>query len=59
MKLTFHKKDSDKSYTIHINQNDPHSLWIKNEIGEGSSFNLEEVTDMIYGAIDKYFQENH
>lgn len=62
MRITFYKKDSANSYSIepsqHYDKKESHLL-IYNECGEGGQFNADEVTDVIYNALDKYFKENH
>ena len=62
MNITFYKKDSTKSFTIrptqHIEKNETW-VWIDNEEGEGGHFNADEIADVIFNALKKYFDENY
>lgn len=62
MKITFYSKDSKYFYSIKpsINYGDKKpSIWLANENDEGGQFNADEVYDVIYNALDKYFKENY
>jgi hypothetical protein len=62
MRLTFYKNNSLQSYSMNPIQH-PESkathIWIDNEEGEGGTFPADEVADVIYQALDRYFKENH
>lgn len=34
-------------------------VWLFNQDGEGGDFDADEVANVIYNALDKYFNENH
>jgi hypothetical protein len=62
MNLIFYKKDSLESFSIRpfINSwdNKP-CLWLENKLGEGGQFKAEEIENVIYEALEKYFAENY
>ncbi len=62
MNITFYKKDSTKSFTLrptqHCEKNET-CIWMDNDQGEGGQFNADEVADVIYNALEKYFNENY
>lgn len=63
MNITFYKKDSTQSFSIrpsqHHNKTNKTYVWVDREDGEGGQFDADEIADVIYNALDKYFQENH
>jgi hypothetical protein len=62
MNITFYKKDSLKSFSIrpsqHHDKKEDH-IWLDTQDGEGGQFNADDVADVIYNALEKYFKENH
>ena len=62
MQVIFYKKGSPKhfaiSYIQHCDSKQTH-VCITNEEGEGGQFNADEVVDVIYEALEKYFNEKY
>ncbi len=62
MILIFYKKNSLNSFAIepsqHDNKKETH-VWLYNQDGEGGQFNSDDVTDVIYEALEKYFNEHY
>lgn len=58
MKFSFRKKDSQEVISILpcVAEN---RVWLSREDGEGGAFSEQEVENVIYEALDKYFRENH
>lgn len=62
MNITFNDKNLDKSFTLSPTQhyeNKPAHIWLNNESGEGGQFPSDEVSNVIYEALEKYFKDNH
>jgi hypothetical protein len=58
MNLIFYKKDSLESLTIQPGI-EKGKLWLSRRDGEAGDFPAQEVENVIYEALDKYFRENH
>jgi hypothetical protein len=62
MKIVFYHKDGEKYFAMIDAESSlifKTNIWLENQDGEGGDFNLDEVSDVIYNALDKYFKENH
>lgn len=61
LNVTFINKKNDRFYTLsltqHAEKNDIH-VFVRNEEGEGGQFQADEVCDVIFNAIDRYFRKN-
>lgn len=58
--ITFNKKNSDKSFMIGTKgfpNSHPDKVWVAKEDGEGGEFNRDELFDVIYDAIEKFYEE--
>lgn len=61
LKITFYNKDSTKFISLsHFEKYAPDVslVCLTNEEYEGGGFPLDEVSDVIYKALEKYFEEN-
>jgi len=61
MKVIFYKKDNLKHFSIEPTQHNEKVksfIWLANELGEGGQFDADEVTNVIYEALERYFYMN-
>jgi hypothetical protein len=61
MKITFYNKTSDKYFSIsHIHPfvNEENALWIENQNNEGMIVKIDEISDVIFDALERHFVEN-
>ncbi len=56
--FTFGNKDKSKAYMLGTPLgNDKNKVWLASNEGEGGEFNGDEISDVLYQALDKYFKE--
>lgn len=62
MKLVFFDKHLIKYFELFLLDNknkEKNQIWLQNQDEEGAEFPADEVCDVIYNALNKYFKENH
>ena len=59
MKITFYDNESDKHYSLSFKHVTPTKIWLNDEEYRGMEVNTDELMQVIYDAIDKYFKEKY
>lgn len=54
--ITFFNKDRSGSFRIRISNS--FNVWLSNQDGEGGEFDSDEIGNIVYEALEKYFKEN-
>lgn len=60
LNITFYKNNSLDAYQLGpaLGKN-ANRLWLTNQDGEGGDFPADEIADVVYAALDKYFKEHY
>jgi len=53
--LTFNQKNTGRGYSITPPAGQGNNVWLTSPRGDGGDFPAEEVSDVIFNALDKYF----
>jgi hypothetical protein len=60
MNITFYKKGSLDSYSLSpAADRNKDSIWLTDHHAEGRDFPADEIADVIFNALDKYFREKY